>query len=345
MVREQFAYRRVVFGHQNFQDGHTLASALAHRCADTCGGYRGTVPQTQQQPPHVEQSPGKTVQLSRTEEHEVQRRVGLRAAVVFETVRREGETELNRPAAALAFSGLAAGLSMGFSLVGTALLRAYLPDAPWRPLVENLGYTLGFLIVVMGRQQLFTENTVTAIVPLLDDWDHGRTFLKTLRLWAIVLVTNLLGALLFAYAVAHSGAFDQSIRSMFLQIGTNALSPAAGEVFVRGIFSGWLIALMVWLLPAAENQRVAIITIITYVVGLASLSHVIAGSVEALYAVVAGAASWSEFFLRFFVPVFLGNSLGGVALVSLLNYAQVAPETVDTPDTNEEDQNNAYSSS
>lgn len=291
-----------------------------------------------QQPPHVEQGPGKTVQLSRTEEHEVQRRVGLRAAVVFETVRREGETELNRPAAALAFSGLAAGLSMGFSLIGTALLRNYLPDAPWRPLIENLGYTLGFIIVVMGRQQLFTENTVTAIIPLLDDWDHGRTLLKTLRLWGLVLAANFAGALLFAYAAALGGAFDHPVRIIFLQLGTSTLSPGPGETFVRGVFSGWLIALMVWLLPAAENQRVTIIAIITYLVGLASLSHVIAGSVEGLYAVVVGAASWSTFFLHFFVPVFFGNSVGGVALVSLLNYAQVAPETIENADdTNADD--------
>lgn len=285
--------------------------------------------QPQDAPPHLEESPGKTVQLSENEEQQVQRRVALRAAVVFETVRREGETELNRPPAALAFSALAAGLSMGMSLIGTGLLRAYLPDASWRPLVENLGYTLGFLVVIMGRQQLFTENTVTAIIPLLDDWDHGRTALKTLRLWTIVMLGNLAGAAFFAYVVAHSGAFDAAVRAAFLQIGLQTLAPASADVFVRGIFSGWMIALLVWLLPAAENQRVAVITIVTYVVGAASLSHVVAGSIEALYAVAAGAATWPYFLLHFFVPVFLGNSVGGVALVSLLNYGQVAPESTE----------------
>lgn len=283
----------------------------------------------QKPPPHLEESPGKTVQLSSNEEQEVQHRVALRAAVVFETVRREGETEINRPIAALAFSALAAGLSMGFSLIGTGLLRAYLPEASWKPLVENLGYTLGFLVVIMGRQQLFTENTVTAIIPVLDNWDRGRTALKTLRLWAIVIAGNVAGAALFAYAVAHSGVFEAPIRAAFLQIGLQTLSPGSPEIFLRGIFSGWMIALMVWLLPASENQRVSVITIITYVVGVGGLSHVVAGSVEALYAVAAGAATWPQFFTHFFVPVFLGNSLGGVALVSLLNYGQVAPESTE----------------
>jgi formate/nitrite transporter FocA (FNT family) len=283
----------------------------------------------QKPPPHLEESPGKTVQLSSNEEQEVQHRVALRAAVVFETVRREGETEINRPIAALAFSALAAGLSMGFSLIGTGLLRAYLPEASWKPLVENLGYTLGFLVVIMGRQQLFTENTVTAIIPVLDNWDRGRTALKTLRLWAIVIAGNVAGAALFAYAVAHSGVFEAPIRAAFLQIGLQTLSPGSPEIFLRGIFSGWMIALMVWLLPASENQRVSVITIITYVVGVGGLSHVVAGSVEALYAVAADAATWPQFFTHFFVPVFLGNSLGGVALVSLLNYGQVAPESTE----------------
>ena len=281
-------------------------------------------------PPHLEESPGKTVQLSGSEEDEVRRRVGLRAAVVFETVRREGETELNRPITALAFSAIAAGLSMGFSLVATGLLRAYLPNVPWRTLVENLGYTLGFLIVVMARQQLFTENTVTAVVPALDNFDGGRTLLKMLRLWGIVLAGNLFGAILFAYAAAHSNAFEPQVRAAFGQLAIAAISPASSEIFVRGVFSGWLIALMVWLLPAAEGQRVTIVIIITYIVGAAALSHVIAGSVEALYGVASGTTSWGMFWSHFFLPVLAGNTLGGVALVSLLNYAQVAPESSDS---------------
>ncbi|HEY6449889.1 MAG TPA: formate/nitrite transporter family protein, partial [Candidatus Cybelea sp.] len=156
-------------------------------------------------------SQGATVDLSPHEKREAGRRAGLRAAVVFESVRQEGERELQRPAVALAFSGLAAGLSMGLSLVGSGLIRAALPAAPWRPLLENAGYTLGFLVVILGRQQLFTENTVTAILPLLDDPDKGQKFIAVARLWAVVLVSNLAGAFVFAFAVAHSGAFSAEV--------------------------------------------------------------------------------------------------------------------------------------
>ncbi len=273
-----------------------------------------------------EQDSGNIVQLSPDEEHEVRRRSALRAAVVFETVRREGENEVSRPAIALAFSGLAAGLSMGFSLVGTGVLRTYVPDVPWRTLIENLGYTLGFLIVVMGRQQLFTENTVTAILPVLDDPDKNKKLLQMLRLWGIVVSTNLIGAAIFAEVAARTVLFPPTMKAAFLHIGMQALSPSFAEVLWRGILAGWLIALMVWLLPAANPQRLWIVIIITWLVGAAGLSHIIAGSVEALYVVAAGAWPWSHYVTGFLIPVFIGNSIGGVLLVGILNYGQVVPE-------------------
>jgi formate/nitrite transporter FocA (FNT family) len=276
--------------------------------------------------PPPQEGQGNIVQLSQDEEQEVKKRSSLRAAVVFETVRREGETEVSRPALALAFSGLACGLSMGFSLVGSGILRAYTPDGPWRPLVVNLGYTLGFLIVVLGRQQLFTENTLTAILPVLDDPDKGKKLLQMLRLWGIVLFTNLVGAAIFAYAMAHTATFPPLVKAAFLQIGLESVKPTFGEIVWRGILAGWLIALMVWLLPAAHQQRVWIVLILTWVVGAAGLSHIIAGSVEALYAVAAGAWPWTQYITNFLVPVFIGNCIGGVGLVAILNYGQVVPE-------------------
>jgi formate-nitrite transporter family protein len=274
-----------------------------------------------------QESPGKIVQLTKDEEQQVRQRTNVRAAVVFEAVRREGETELTRPALALAFSGLAAGLSMGFSLVGTGILHAYLPDTPTRTLLESFGYTLGFLVVVLGRQQLFTENTLTAILPVLDDPDKPKKLAQMLRLWVIVLFTNLIGAGIFAEIAAKTPMFTAEFKAAFLQVGLQVVHPSFAEILWRGILAGWLIALMVWLLPAANPQRAWIIIIITWVVGAAGLSHIIAGSVEALYVVASGQLAWTAYFSNFLVPVFIGNCIGGVGLVALLNYGQVAPES------------------
>jgi formate/nitrite transporter FocA (FNT family) len=265
------------------------------------------------------------------EEDEVYEKSAAAAHIVYKAILKEADEELSRPTMALAWSGLAAGLSMGFSLVGEGLLRSHLPDVPWRPLVSKLGYSLGFLIVILGRQQLFTENTLTPILPLLKRKDLA-TFWNVLRLWAIVLLTNLIGTACFAYAVQRSSAFDENTKAAFLQIGNMTISPSFATLVIKGIFAGWLIALMVWLLPVAETGRIAVIILLTYIVGLGQLSHVIAGSVEALYTVAAGQSGWGAFFGHYFVPTLLGNCIGGVALVAVINYAQVMAGAAEEPE-------------
>ncbi len=257
---------------------------------------------------------------------EVERRAPPRAAVVFETIRREALGELERPVISLLASGLAAGLAMGFSLLVPAVISTHLPDAPWKALIVNLGYPIGFLIVVIGRQQLFTENTLTVILPLLDGKDKLKILLQVLRLWGLVLFANLLGAGLIALAFAHSGAFEPAVREAMTALGREAAAPAFSVLLMRGIFAGWLIALMVWLLPAVENSRPMIVLLMTYLVAMLGLSHIIAGSVEVLYLVETGALPFPGYLFGFALPVFIGNVIGGVALVALLNYAQVVAE-------------------
>lgn len=267
--------------------------------------------------------------LRQGEREAVQSLVAIRPIVVHEVIRQEGEDELCRTPSMLFWSGLAAGLSMGFSLVTQGLLRSHLPDAPWRPLVVNLGYSVGYLIVILGRQQLFTENTLTVILPLLTRRDRPTFFLVS-RLWAIVLAANLLGAAIFAWVVSHTGVFAPEVQDAFGDIGREALSGDPGAIFLRGIFAGWLIALMVWVLPRAEAQRATIIVIVTFVVGLGGFSHIVAGSMEVLYLVMTGATTLGHFLLEYALPTFLGNALGGVALVAALNHAQATAHIEDT---------------
>lgn len=259
---------------------------------------------------------------TRTEQKQVEERLAIGAHVVYETIRREGEEELGRPAAALAWSGLAAGLSMGFSFIAEALLMAHLPDSPWRLLVSRAGYSLGFLIVILGRQQLFTENTLTVILPLLARKDGG-TFLRVLRLWGIVLSANLVGTFLFALCVARVAVFDAQTQPYLMETAQAHIGASFGVVLVRAVFAGWLIALMVWLLPAAESAKVSIIIILTYLVGIGSFNHIVAGSTTTLFLVVKESISFWDYLVRFFIPTLIGNIIGGVSLVAALGHAQV----------------------
>jgi formate/nitrite transporter FocA (FNT family) len=241
--------------------------------------------------------------------------------VVYQAIHREGEHELSRDTWALGWSGLAAGLSMGFSVVSQALLRAHLPEAPWATLVSRLGYTVGFLIVILGRQQLFTENTLTPILPLLTS-KRPAMLLNVLRLWAVVFVSNLLGGLAFIWLISVTPIFEGSTQAAFGPIGREAMQTGFGIAVLRAIFAGWLLALMVWLLPFAESARIWVIIIISYLVGLGGFSHVIAGSMEVFYLVTTSELSVGHFLSAYVIPTLLGNVVGGVSLVALLAHAQ-----------------------
>jgi formate/nitrite transporter FocA (FNT family) len=268
-----------------------------------------------------EQSAGQP-ELTEKQKQEAEDRTSVSAVVVHEAVRLDGDEELNRSSSALAWSGLAAGMSMGFSFVAQALLQSHLPDVSWRPLLTALGYPLGFMLVIIGRQQLFTENTLTAIIPLLARRD-GETLLKVVRIWTVVLLSNLAGAHLFAWVIGNTPMFSREVQEAMMKLATHAMSVSFGTAILRGIFAGWLIAMVVWMLAAVNTGRIAIIVSVTYVVGLASLTHIVAGAVEVLFLPMVGARSWGDVALGYLLPTLLGNIIGGVSLTAAINHAQV----------------------
>ena len=150
--------------------------------------------------------------LDPAEKDQAARHAAPPAVVIHEILRKEGEAELGRRPGAVFWSGLAAGLSMGFSFLAMALIQSELPEGPARHLIGSVGYSLGFVIVVLGRQELFTESTLTAVLPLLvrRDWE---TWLSLLRFWAVVLAANLLGTLIFASLLTINGLFDEDSRT------------------------------------------------------------------------------------------------------------------------------------
>jgi len=248
-----------------------------------------------------------------------------RAKVIHEIVRDEGEEELARGAGAIVWSGLTAGLSMGFSFLALALIQSDLPDVPYRSLIDSFGYSLGFVIAVLGRQELFTESTLTAVLPVFVRRD-ARTALALARFWALVLSANLLGTFIFAALLSINGLFSEPVQTALKDISQQSVSGLFWPTLVKSVLSGWLIALMVWLLPSAKSARLFVIILLTYVVAIGHFSHIIAGSVEAFYAVLTGYASIGDYVVRFLVPTLIGNTIGGVALVALLNHAPLAPE-------------------
>lgn len=243
--------------------------------------------------------------------------------VGYEAVYAHAEDELARTSPALAWSGLAAGFSMGFSLLVQAVLEVHTPASDWASLITPFGYAIGFVIVILGRQQLFTENTLTPILPLLT---HRRrsTLFNVLRLWGIVLVTNLAGGFLFAWLVAQTDVTGAAVREACLTIGKQAIEHDFQATLLRGIPAGWLIAAMVWLLPFAESSRLWVIIIFAYLVGLGDLSHIIAGGIQTLYLVASLEIPLWQSILDYLLPSLLGNMIGGVAFAAISHAQFVA---------------------
>ena len=266
------------------------------------------------------QMTGKNTDTKQREETNVKESPSAKA--IHDSIFQEAEYELKRPSSGLFWSGLAAGSSMGFSLVAEGLLEAYLPDTEWSILISSFGYSIGFVIVILGKQQLFTENTLTPILPLLHH-KNLKTFLNVMRLWGVVLLANLLGTLIFALVVANTSVFSEHVVADFVKMGLKAIEPDFGTTLLRGIFAGWLIALMVWLLPYAKSAQIWVIILITYVIAIGHFSHVIAGSIEVFTLAAMQKAGWGEVLLRYVLPTLIGNIAGGVILVAALNHAQI----------------------
>src|SRR4051794_10507512 len=261
--------------------------------------------------------------LSDREIEEADERSSTTAKVVHEAIRLEGTEELERPSSSIGWSGLAAGLTMGCSMLGEGILQARLPGAPWSGLVASFGYSLGFVFVTMGRQQLFTETTLTVMLPVLHK-SHGLADIA--RYWTIVFAANIVGTILIAAAVSIPAVFRPDVMQAFTDLGVKAVEPGFVGVLLKGVFAGWLIALMVWLMPAASSAKFFVIIAVTWLIAAAHFSHVIAGSVEGAFAAFHGAAGWDTYLIDFVLPALVGNSIGGVVFVALLNHAQVKEE-------------------
>lgn len=243
------------------------------------------------------------------------------AGEILQRVIADARDELDRSTVGLGFSGFAAGLTMGLSGLGVAVLAHFLPQQHWTPLVEYTLYPLGFIAVIIGRAQLFTENTLYPVVLVLD---QRRGYLDTLRLWAVVFCANVLGVLLFAVLMTQAHTIRRPTQEALAELGAGAVVNTWGHVFWTAVIGGWLIALVAWLVEGAEMSigQIVLIWLLTYLVGVGGFAHCIATSGEILVAVLDGAVSgWR--YLSWLSAATLGNAAGGILIVALLNYGQV----------------------
>lgn len=271
------------------------------------------------------------------EERSVDSASRLSARLIYEVIRRDGEEELNRPSVSLIWSGLAAGILISLSVIAQAVLLSYLPEARWTVLVESLGYSLGFIVVIYGRMQLFTENTITTVMPVVAQ--RSATCLrKMIRLWAIVLSANVLGAVIASGFLLLPGVLSPELTENLLAVARHGVEGSAGGNFMRAMPAGVLIAALVWVMPGARGESLVIVLAMTWLLAVAGFAHVIAGSVEAGLLVWQGALGIGSAVFDFFLPVLAGNVVGGTAIFTLVTWGQVKNEVAQADDAPDVDQ-------
>jgi formate/nitrite transporter FocA (FNT family) len=245
---------------------------------------------------------------------------------IFEQVANNARQELGRSSVSLAISGLAGGIFMGLSALGNAIAIALLTPAGAAPTASTLFlgklfYPLGFIVVILGRSQLFTENTLYPVALVLAEKSH---FWNTIRLWAVVLPANILGALAFASLATLTHAVSPAVVQSLAQLGFEAGQHPAATIFWSGVMGGWIIATVAWLVSGSHSitGSVMIIWMLALVVGLGNFAHCIAASGEVFAAILVGRERWIAYPI-WFLPAVAGNICGGVGMVTLLEYGQV----------------------
>ncbi|RLJ51647.1 formate/nitrite transporter FocA (FNT family) [Litoreibacter meonggei] len=266
--------------------------------------------------------------MAKQEKLAIERAENLSPKMIFEVIRRDGQEELERPNLSLMWSGVAAGIMISLSVLGEAIFRTHLPDTGWRFLVENIGYSLGFLVVILGRMQLFTENTITTVLPVMQK-PNREMFSRMALLWAIVLFANVVGAFAAAALFAFTSAIPAELLPAIEELSRHATGFEPAEAFQRAIPAGVLVAAIVWMLPESEGFGFFVILTFTWLIAAGDFTHVVAGSVEMAFLLVQGLLPPHDAIFGFFLPVLAGNILGGTAIFALLAFGQVRRELPD----------------
>lgn len=249
------------------------------------------------------------------------------AGEILEAVVVDGREELGRASVGLGLSGLAAGLNISFSAVALGAVGALTGGVG---LAAALLYPIGFLIVILGRSQLYTENTVTPVAVVLTRFS---SLPNMLRLWVVIFVANVFGTALFAATVVYGEVLPSSTFGVLFEEVAQKLEHGFWNSTLKAVLGGWLVALMAWLVAASKDtiSQVFFIYVLAFLIPAGGLIHCIAGSSEVLISVFAGEITFSEYLGGFLLPATLGNTIGGVFLVALLNYGQVAGSSRKTP--------------
>ncbi|AWB68419.1 formate transporter [Saccharobesus litoralis] len=252
---------------------------------------------------------------------------------ILENAISEGMEQLSRPLLSLGLSAVAAGMILCFTAMAVALMAKMHHEYQFEfPL--NLGlalvYPLGFVLCILSRTTLFTEHTATSLYPVLD---KKAPFSRLLKLWTVVTIGNLIGGIFASLLLARADSIIHAAKGYEI-IANHVLSYSTADIFVSSVLAGWLMALGAWIVLSTHStfSQITSIFIVTFLIGLAGLHHIIAGSVEMFTHYFVNQNMPFTSVLNFIWPTFLGNLLGGSVFVAVLNYGHIRQSQIGSSD-------------
>lgn len=226
----------------------------------------------------------------------------------------------------LFLSGISAGLEIGFTVFLMAAVYTKFNGIVNPSVLDVLlaiAYPLGFIFVVLGRSELFTEHTTLAVIPVLN---RNATIKSLLVLWVVIYAGNLVGGYFFSLIMAViPERLDAIERGAFYGLAIKLIDHPWYIIAGSGILAGWLMGLLSWLATSAQEtiSRIVIIVLITTVIGIGGLHHCIVGSIEVFTAMLTNSKVGVMDYLHVQTWSTLGNIIGGVFFVAFAKYSHI----------------------
>lgn len=242
---------------------------------------------------------------------------------ILSRVIHEGEEIFELKNKAVVLSAIIAGLEIGVSYFMVCTLYYLLSgkiaeDSIFK--LFSIVYPVGFILVVVGKSALFTEQTSVLTLPVLNG---QRSVLEILRVWGLVIFGNITGGILFTLFISllapDLGLFT---HETMIIIGEHVTHYDAWVILLSAIVAGWLMGLLNWLLNTSQNSltRIVLIIMITGVIGFGGFHHSIVGNIE-VFGLMLFADNISVLdYLWFLLLALIGNGIGGAFVVGLFKY-------------------------
>ena len=244
---------------------------------------------------------------------------------VFQRIITAADEEVTTKSRELFFSALAGG----FAITLTFMIYASMTSKTDSPVVASLLYPIGFIYIILGGYQLYTENTLPPVALTIE---RLASVPAMLRQWIIVLFGNFAGGVFGALILAYTGVFSPEAAIAAIDISQKGIETPFWDLFFKAGFAGLIVAGVVWLDYSARDtiSRFFLVYIAFLMIPLADLFHVVVSFTELMYLFFLGETSLLSGMFGFVLPVLLGNTIGGVVLVTVVNFFQTTEERLGT---------------